>query len=59
MEPYLTVLYKIVTTGLKTSLKKRALWRALANLAPTTDEKSPKVSKDDLSLLFSRLLLAS
>jgi hypothetical protein len=52
MDPYISALYEIVTRGRNTNSYKFALWRALANLAPTTSEKSPKISKYDLSPLF-------
>ena len=52
MDPYITALYKIVAVGQKTNSYKFALWRALANLAPSTDKRSPKISKHDLSPLF-------
>jgi len=50
MDPYVSVLYEIVTRGLNTNSYKFALWRALARLAPTTDERSPKIFKRDLSV---------
>jgi hypothetical protein len=46
------VLYEIVTRGRNTNSYKFALWRALARLAPTTHERSPEISKHDLSPLF-------
>ena len=52
MDRYIAVLYEIVTRGRNTNSYKFALWRALANLAPSTDERSPKISKHDLSPLF-------
>jgi len=52
MDPYVSVLYEIVTRGLNTNSYKFALWRALARLAPATDERSPKIFKRDLSALF-------
>ena len=52
MDQYVSVLYEIVTRGLTTNSYKFALWRALARLAPTTDESSPKIFKRDLSPLF-------
>ena len=52
MNPYITVLYKIVAVGQKTNSYKFALWRALANLAPNTDKNIPKISKHDLAGQF-------
>jgi hypothetical protein len=52
MDEYVSVLYEIVTRGLTTNSYKFALWRALARLAPTTDERSPKIFKGALSPLF-------
>ena len=52
MDRYISALYEIVTRGRNTNSYKFALWRALASLAPTTDERSPKISKHDLSPLF-------
>ena len=52
MDRYISVLYEIVTRGRNTNSYKFALWRALARLAPATDERSPKISKHDLSVLF-------
>ena len=52
MDQYISVLYRIVKEGAKTNSYKFALWRALARLAPRTDEKSPKISKQDLAPLF-------
>ena len=52
MDPYTTALYKIVAVGQKTNSYKFALWRALASLAPSTDKRSPKISKDNLAPLF-------
>jgi HNH endonuclease len=52
MDQYVSVLYEIVTRGLTTNSYKFALLRALARLAPATDERSPKIFKRDLSLLF-------
>ena len=40
MDHYIAALYAIVTKGLNTNSYKFALWRALANLAPDTDQKS-------------------
>jgi hypothetical protein len=52
MDEYVSVLYEIVTRGLTTNSYKFALWRALARLAPTTDERSPKIFKGAFSPLF-------
>jgi hypothetical protein len=52
MDRYLSMLYEIVTKGRNTNSYKFALWRALASLAPTTDKRSPTISKRDLSTLF-------
>ena len=52
MDRYVSVLYEIVTRGLNTNSYKFALWRALARLAPRTDDSSPKIFKRDLSPLF-------
>src|SRR5450759_3777777 len=52
MDRYITALYEIVKTGHKTNSYKFALWRALASLALNTNERSPKISKHDLSPLF-------
>jgi HNH endonuclease len=52
MDQYVSVLYEIVTRGLTTNSYKFALLRALARLAPATDERSPKIFKRDLSPLF-------
>src|SRR5262245_39452501 len=52
MDRYTAVLYEIVTRGLNTNSYKFALWRALASLAPGTNERSPKISKRDLAPLF-------
>jgi hypothetical protein len=49
MDDYITVLYEIITKGLNANSYKFALWRALANLAPTTNETNPKISKQDLA----------
>jgi hypothetical protein len=51
-DPYLTFLYEAVTKGLNTTSYKLALWRALARLAPGTDEEKPVISKRDLAPLF-------
>jgi hypothetical protein len=52
MSPYIFVLYEIVSRGLNTNSYKFALWRALAALAPTTDQDNPKLSKRDLASKF-------
>src|SRR5271166_1390952 len=52
MHQYVSVLYEIVTRGLNANPYKFALWRALARLAPATNESSPKIFKRDLSSLF-------
>jgi hypothetical protein len=52
MDQYVSVLYEIVTRGLNANSYKFALWRALARLAPATEERSPKIFKRDLSPLF-------
>src|SRR5271169_4813445 len=52
MDQYVSVLYEIVTRGLNTNSYKFALWRALARLAPATDETSPTIFKHGLSPLF-------
>jgi hypothetical protein len=52
MDKYVPVLYEIVTRGLNTNSYKFAVWRALARLAPATDERSPKIFKRDLSPIF-------
>ena len=52
MEHYIAALYAIVTKGLNTNSYKFALWRALANLAPDTDQKRPNISKQQLAPLF-------
>ncbi len=52
MDPYIGVLFQIVAAGLKTNSYKFALWRALAELAPATNEGSAQISKHDLSPLF-------
>ena len=51
MAPYIAVLYQIVAAGQKTNSYKFALWRALAQLAPGSEESS-QISKRDLSPLF-------
>jgi hypothetical protein len=43
MDRYVGVLYEIVTRGFNTNSYKFALWRALASLAPSTDEENPEV----------------
>jgi hypothetical protein len=52
MDHYIAALYAIVTKGLNTNSYKYALWRALANLAPGTDQKRPSISKQQLAPLF-------
>jgi hypothetical protein len=52
MDQYISVLYQIVTKGLNANSYKFALWRALARLASGTDQRSPKISKQDLAALF-------
>jgi hypothetical protein len=52
MDRYVAALHEIVTRGRNTNSYKFALWRALARLAPSTDERNPKISKHDLSSLF-------
>ena len=52
MDRHIVVLHEIITNGLKTNSYKFALWRALAALAPTTNEESPRISKQDLAPLF-------
>src|ERR1017187_10348445 len=54
MDPYISTLHEIVTVGLNTNSYKFALWRALANLAPATNARNPKISKHELSPLFLR-----
>jgi len=54
MDQYIATLYEIVTRGLNTNSYKFALWRALASLAPSTDEKNPSISKHDVAPLFLR-----
>jgi HNH endonuclease len=54
MDRHIATLYEIVTKGLNTNSYKFALWRALASLAPTTNEESPRISKQDLAPLFLR-----
>jgi hypothetical protein len=52
MDHYVAALYAIVTRGLNTNSYKFALWRALASLAPYTDQKKATISKRDLAPLF-------
>jgi hypothetical protein len=52
MDRYIFALYEIVTRGRNTNSYKFALWRALASLASSTDERNSKISKQDLSPLF-------
>src|SRR5262245_50027724 len=52
MDQYINVLHQIVAAGQKTNSYKFALWRAIARLAPLTDETHPTISKHDLSPLF-------
>jgi hypothetical protein len=52
MDGHIAALYEIVTEGRKTLSYKFALWRALAILAPKTDEANPKIFKHDLAPLF-------
>lgn len=52
MDHYITALYEVVTRGRNTNSYKFALWRALASLAPATDEQRPNISKHDLAPLF-------
>lgn len=52
MDRYLDALYAIVTSGRNTNSYKFALWRALARLAPDTQERNPVISKQQLSPLF-------
>src|SRR5690242_4124438 len=54
MDAYQSALYEIVTRGLKTNSYKFALCRALAELAPTTNETEPTISKQDLAPQFLR-----
>jgi hypothetical protein len=54
MDRHISSLYEIVTRGLNTNSYKFALWRALTSLAPSTDERNPKISKRDLAPLFLR-----
>jgi hypothetical protein len=52
VDRYINVLYQIVSAGQKANSYKFALWRALAKLAPLTNESNPVISKHDLSTLF-------
>src|SRR5262245_27630654 len=52
MDHYIAALYAIVTKGLNTNSYKCALWRALASLAPGTDQKKLNISKQQLAPLF-------
>jgi hypothetical protein len=52
MDQYINVLHQIVAAGQKTNSYKFALWRAMARLAPLTDETQPTISKHDSSPLF-------
>ena len=52
MDQYIATLYEIVTRGRNTNSYKFALWRALAGLAPSTDEQSPNISKHEIAPLF-------
>lgn len=52
MDQYISALYQIVRKGTKTNSYKFALWRALAKLAPNTDEHDSKISKQDLAAVF-------
>jgi hypothetical protein len=54
MDRYIVTLYEIITKGLNANSYKFALWRALASLAPGTDEENPNISKHDLAPLFLR-----
>ena len=54
MDQHIATLYEIVAKGLNTNSYKFALWRALAILAPTTNEQGPHISKQDLAPLFLR-----
>ena len=51
MVPYIGALYQIVAAGQKTNSYKFALWRALARLAPVTNEAKPLISKSNLAPL--------
>jgi hypothetical protein len=52
VDRYINVLYQIVSAGQKTNSYKFALWRALAKLAPATNESKPIISRQNLSSLF-------
>jgi hypothetical protein len=52
VDRYINVLYQIVSAGQKTNSYKFALWRALARIAPATNENKPIISKHALSPLF-------
>jgi hypothetical protein len=52
MDPYISTLFEIVTKGRNTNSYKFALWRALATLAPNTNQERSVISKHDLSPLF-------
>jgi hypothetical protein len=52
MDQYISVLYQIVTKGLNTNSYKFALLRALARLASGTDQRGPKISKQQLAERF-------
>jgi hypothetical protein len=54
MDRYIAALHEIITRGRNTNSYKFALWRALAHLAPSTNETNPEISKCDLSPLFLR-----
>jgi hypothetical protein len=49
---YLTRLLELVTKGRSTNSYKFALWRALARLAPSTDSDEPKISTEELAIVF-------
>jgi HNH endonuclease len=52
VDRYINVLYQIVSAGQKTNSYKFALWRALAKLAPATNETKAIISKHNLSPVF-------
>lgn len=52
MDRHIAALYEVVKHGVKANSYKFALWRALATLAPSTDERTPTISKHDLAPLF-------
>src|SRR5262245_59202770 len=52
MDHYVAALYAIITKGLNANSYKFALWRALASLAPGTDQKKLNISKQQLAPLF-------